>query len=241
MTSCSILILLALVATCLNGLAECSNSSLTEHRLSPTVYVEYMYDMEYVRSLQAAGKEVNLPHRQLWRPVPSQKMLRMETTSINFPIEQNGYDYVYKDPRNKLRGGPISVGVHGHLYNDTTSLSVDEQNYWFMQAFLEWQNIKCNGKQFSPFTFIDIADRSLPGVMENYEKTLVFDPSLIQADVQVIGFKSSTEFPLFAENTFAAGLTANFCWEDTNGELTDIDKDNKCDIAVVSACTCSAC
>jgi hypothetical protein len=220
-----------------SGLAEGHVSNSTGSSLRrpvPILFVDFLYESEYLQSIKTQAEVDALLSRQVLRmDAPTSKLIHISKDVGNARILE---DFVYHDPRNVLQGGDISVAVLGHLHNDTTLMPPADQAYWFRQAILQWTQAPCAQSKPSPFTFVPARDPTKSGVVEHHLLTGEMDWSLVQADIQVVGFKTAGEFPLFTEYPRTLGICVALCWgEESNGDLmTDMDGNGYCDAAVVS-------
>jgi hypothetical protein len=136
------------------------------------------------------------------------------------------HDFVYGDPRRAFYNGGnagITFGVKTGFQSPDANLT--NQIGWLYQSVAIWDESTCADLTLSenPVT------PNSPGVVANFFNTGVIDVNLLEADLTQVGFLGAGN--LFPPGTSTLGVTYTLFWVDGSGNLTDIDGNEKIDIA----------
>jgi hypothetical protein len=201
-----------------------------------TMYVQNLYSSEFLSTVDSDDDLAELLSIQELRIMPkTNEIKRTSRSSSEYELPPTG-QFVYGDKRNVLKGGPITYGALGHLYNDTRALSASDQYHWFRQAIAQWSQLDCMKGKPLPYEVVDVPHPEWSGFVADWSKTQIPNWDLVQADIQIAGFISGTENPELGMNSFAVASCITICWPKDRYTDTDIDGDGLCDAAIVSAC-----
>jgi hypothetical protein len=140
---------------------------------------------------------------------------------------QLSHDFVYGDPRRgAFNGGDPGITFAVKSENTSSDALLTDQVGWFYESIATWDRETCADMLLSE----NGATPGLPGVVELFFQTgLIF--GIWEADMTQVGFRNGAEFPYFAANPGVLGVTFTLFWQDSNGNLTDIDGNGKIDVA----------
>ncbi len=139
---------------------------------------------------------------------------------------QLDHDFVYGDPRRMSFNG----GYAGVTYGVKTGFQSADSNLrnqigWMYDSIHIWDNEQCSNLALRE----NAVNPSSAGVVAHYFATGVIDENRIEADLTQVGFLGVGA--MFPPGTSTLGVTYTLLWEDENGNLTDIDRNGKLDLA----------
>lgn len=152
---------------------------------------------------------------------------RVQIFRLDVGNGQLAHDFVYGDPRRAFfNGGNAGVTFavnQGFLSSDA---DLDDQVFWLYDSIGMWDRDVCSN--------LMIAENAISpgqvGVVENFFNTGRIVPNWV-ADLTQVGFRDGAAFPYFAASPNVLGVTFTLFWADANGNLTDIDRNGKIDVA----------
>ena len=138
-------------------------------------------------------------------------------------------DFVYDDPRRRVFNGDwpgVTFGVKAENTSGDENLLADPPTYWMYESIDTWNREQCADLTLSE----NLTTPGLPGVVDLFFQTGLIFP-IWEADLTQVGFRSGVDFSFFANNPNVLGVTFTLVWVDAQGNLTDIDANNKFDVA----------
>jgi hypothetical protein len=140
---------------------------------------------------------------------------------------QLSQDFVYGDPRNALfDDGVLDISYAVAENNTSADVNLEDQVFWLYEAAQVWADETCSNLNLTIVGF----GNDFPGIVNIFFQTGQI-PLIQQADLTQVGFLSAAEFPYFAANPNVLGVAFTLAWVDADGNLTDIDRNRKTDVA----------